>query len=146
MLVTAESLTGGLIGSTITRIPGVSRVYWGGVVTYNDEAKHILLGVDPGILSASGAVSRNVAEEMAIGVLSVSKADLAVAVTGFAGPAVGDCSLPVGTVWIALARKLDDGGSSVLAQTFRFTGSRNRIRIKTMRMAAQMLSAHLDRK
>ncbi|MBS1913627.1 MAG: competence/damage-inducible protein A [Bacteroidetes bacterium] len=103
MLATAESCTGGMIGSLLTDIPGSSDYYLGGVVSYANSMKQDVLGVSGDTLRNHGAVSGQVAEEMALGALRITGADIAVAVTGIAGPDGGTEEKPVGTVWIAIA-------------------------------------------
>jgi len=100
-LATAESCTGGWISKSLTDIPGSSDWFEYGFVTYSNEAKETMLGVEPAIIEEHGAVSREVAVEMAIAARVVSEADLAVAVTGIAGPGGGTEDKPVGTVWFA---------------------------------------------
>ncbi len=102
-LATAESLTGGMIGQMITCVPGASRVYECGIVSYCDRIKQEVLGVDRADLDQYGAVSATVARQMAVGALRISGADIAVAVTGFAGPATAQDNLPVGTVFVSAA-------------------------------------------
>ncbi len=104
-LATAESCTGGMVASRITDIPGSSAVFTHGWVTYANEAKIELLGVDANAITAHGAVSEQVAQQMAEGALRVSDADLAASVTGIAGPSGGTPEKPVGTAWLAVARK-----------------------------------------
>ena len=99
----AESCTGGAIASRFTALPGASAYFLCGVVSYSNEAKIALLGVDPETLARHGAVSREVAEQMAEGVRRIAGADYAVATTGIAGPTGGSPDKPVGTVWIAVA-------------------------------------------
>jgi nicotinamide-nucleotide amidase len=103
-VATAESCTGGLIAGALTEIPGSSDVFDRGFVTYSNAAKHEMLGVAAVILERHGAVSRETAEAMAEGALAVSNADLAVAVTGIAGPGGGSAAKPVGLVHFAAAR------------------------------------------
>jgi nicotinamide-nucleotide amidase len=103
-IATAESCTGGLVAAALTEISGSSDVVDRGFVTYSDAAKKKMLGVPAAILDAHGAVSRETAEAMAKGALAQSDADLAVAVTGIAGPAGGSAEKPVGLVHFAAAR------------------------------------------
>lgn len=102
-LAVAESCTGGTIASKFTAMAGASAYFMAGVVSYSNEAKHDILGVSWDSLNAYGAVSEQVAREMAEGVRRVSKADYAIATTGIAGPAGGSAEKPVGTVWMAVA-------------------------------------------
>jgi nicotinamide-nucleotide amidase len=104
-IATAESCTGGMIGELLTRTPGVSRSYLGGAITYSNEEKTRQLGVRAETLAAHGAVSEEVVAEMARGALARFGTELAVAVSGVAGPDGGTPEKPVGTVWIALARR-----------------------------------------
>lgn len=101
-LATAESLTGGLVGAAITSVPGASHVYRGGVVSYATDLKHLLLGVDAGLLAQVGPVDAEVAEAMADGVRSRLTADVGLATTGVAGPEPQDGKAP-GTVWIGVS-------------------------------------------
>ena len=113
-LVLAESCTGGLVGSRITDVPGSSEYFLGGVVAYAYEAKADLLGVSWDTLNTKGAVSRETALEMAKGVRERMKADIAVSVSGIAGPGGGTAEKPVGTTWIGLAA--EDGEWAKLYQ------------------------------
>ena len=108
MLATAESCTGGMVAATLTAIAGSSDVIERGFVTYSNEAKADMLGVPPEMIAQWGAVSRQVAEAMAIGALAHSKASIAVSITGIAGPGGGSADKPVGLVHIACA--LREGG------------------------------------
>ncbi len=103
MLATAESCTGGLIAGVLTAIPGASDVVERGFITYSNQAKAGMLGIDPGLIEAEGAVSRTVAIAMTQGALRHSPATLALAVTGIAGPGGGTPEKPVGLVHIAAA-------------------------------------------
>lgn len=119
----AESCTGGLVAKRLTDVPGSSRYLKGGVVTYADEAKVDLLGVPPGSIREHGAVSEVVAREMAAGAAQVLGADVALAVTGIAGPEGAVPGKPVGTVWFALT--LPSERTSVRAH---FEGDRAAVR------------------
>ena len=99
-LVTAESCTGGGIGAALTAVPGSSAVYKGGIISYTDEVKAEILHVDRELIQKSGAVSASVAEAMAVGAREVLRSDVAVSVTGLAGPGGDDYGNPVGTVYI----------------------------------------------
>jgi nicotinamide-nucleotide amidase len=104
-LATAESCTGGLVAAALTAVPGSSDVVERGFVTYSNAAKSELLGVPPGLIARHGAVSEPVARAMAEGALARSPADLAVAVTGVAGPGGGTAAKPEGLVHFACARR-----------------------------------------
>ena len=121
---TAESCTGGLIAGAITDVAGSSAWFDRGFVTYSNDAKSKLLGVRDETLAAHGAVSEATAREMAAGALARSAADIAVAVTGIAGPAGGSPGKPVGLVCFAWARR----GGPVDALTMHFTGDRATVR------------------
>jgi len=129
MLSFAESCTGGLASATITNIPGSSAWFDGGVVTYSNQAKQDLLGVSGESLRQYGAVSEQVASEMASGLLKQGRADIVVSVTGIAGPDGGTSEKPVGTVCFAWASK----NSPVKTQRSLFTGSRQEIRQQSVR-------------
>jgi len=101
-LATAESCTGGLVGGAITRVPGSSDAFDRGYITYSNAAKIDSLGVDPDLIAEFGAVSEPVAREMALGALSESGADIAVSITGIAGPGGSDLK-PAGLIWFGLA-------------------------------------------
>lgn len=119
-LATAESCTGGLISKRITDVSGSSEVFEGGVVCYSNRFKENVLGVSPETLKKYGAVSRETAREMVKGVLSLTKADIAVAVTGIAGPSSDDTNKPVGLVYIAVS----DGKSTIVKKFLNnFTGN-----------------------
>lgn len=105
VLATAESCTGGLIAGAITDVPGSSQVFDRGFVTYSNDAKIALLGVEPDCLAQHGAVSEAVAIQMALGALRQSRADVSLAVTGIAGPGGGSPEKPVGLVHFAIARR-----------------------------------------
>jgi nicotinamide-nucleotide amidase len=105
LIATAESCTAGLVAGTLTEVPGTSSILDRGYVTYSNQAKHEMLGVSRDSLKAYGAVSRQVAEEMARGVLGHATVDLAVSVTGIAGPDGGSAEKPVGLVHFAVAAR-----------------------------------------
>ena len=119
VVATAESCTGGLVAEKLTRVPGISAVFDRGFVTYSDRAKSELLGVDPALVRAKGAVSAEVAEAMALGAAKAAGARLAVAVTGIAGPDGGTEAKPVGLVWIATCR---DGKTAAHERRFGVRG------------------------
>ncbi len=123
------------MGGAITSIPGSSLYFSGGVVAYGNSAKISPLGVPPDLIAARGAVSRDVALAMAEGVLSLFRADLAIAVTGVAGPGGGSRGKPVGTVWVAVVSL----GGVRYAHRFRFSGDREAVRRETVR--ASLLAA-----
>jgi len=130
-LVSAESCTGGMIAAALTTLPGASDVFERGFITYSNEAKTELLGVPAELIEAHGAVSAQVAQAMAAGALNHSRADLAVSVTGIAGPGGGSPEKPVGLVYIGIA---DKQGA---ATSFRhqFTGDRTEVRRQTVEAA-----------
>jgi nicotinamide-nucleotide amidase len=119
----AESCTGGMVGAELTAIPGSSAWFSGGVISYSNDAKSELLDVDPSLIERHGAVSGEVARAMASGALDRLASDLALSITGIAGPGGGTDEKPVGTVWIGCA---DAVGCS--ATLFRFNGSRDVVR------------------
>jgi len=133
-LVTAESLTGGGIGAAITAVPGASAVYKGGVISYTNEVKHLVLGVAQETLDAFGAVSEPVARQMASGVRKLLEADAAVSVTGLAGPTGDEYGNPVGTVFIGY----EDSGNTVVKHCL-FSGTREQIREQTMETALRLI-------
>jgi nicotinamide-nucleotide amidase len=126
-LVTAESCTGGWLGKTITDIPRSSDWYLGGVVAYSNTLKQSLLGVLPSALAAHGAVSEEVAREMAIGALETLGGHVAISVTGIAGPDGGQPGKPVGTVWFGWAWRNEDEIETRVARE-QFSGDREAVR------------------
>jgi nicotinamide-nucleotide amidase len=134
-IVTAESCTGGLIAGACTTIGGSSDWFERGFVTYSNEAKTEMLGVDSALIGVHGAVSEPVARAMAEGAIARSRAQLAVAVTGVAGPTGGSPSKPVGTVWLAWAR----AGQATHTELLTLAGDRRAIREQTVQHALQRL-------
>ncbi len=133
MLATAESCTGGWVAQAATAVAGSSDWFERGFVTYSNAAKQEMLGVSAGTLAAHGAVSEQTAREMAAGALAPSRAQVAVAITGIAGPAGGSPEKPVGTVCFAWTR---NSGAPV-AQTRRFEGDRESVRRQSVIAALQ---------
>lgn len=133
-LATAESCTGGGIGAALTAIPGSSAVYKGGIISYTNWVKHNLLGVDQHLLDTLGAVSAPVAEAMAKGAREAIQADIAVSVTGLAGPGGDEFGNPVGLVFIGYS----DAGKT-LSRRFLFPGSREGIRQAACREALKLI-------
>jgi nicotinamide-nucleotide amidase len=123
-LATAESCTGGMIVAALTEIAGSSDVVERGFITYSNEAKAELLGVPTGLLAAKGAVSAEVADAMATGALARAPVDLAVAVTGIAGPGGATPTKPVGLVWFGIGRR----GETVRTERHIFPGDRAAVR------------------
>jgi nicotinamide-nucleotide amidase len=139
-LATAESCTGGLVAGVLTEIAGSSDVVERGFVTYSNRAKTELLGVPDALLVAHGAVSEPVARAMAAGVLAHAPADLAVSVTGIAGPGGGTADKPVGLVHFAAARR----GGPTLAEHVVFPGDRTSVRLASVGRALALLDALLS--
>jgi nicotinamide-nucleotide amidase len=134
-IATAESCTAGLLAARLTDRPGSSDYVMGGVVSYSNQAKAELLGVDPALIEAHGAVSEPVAEAMAAGALQRFDADTAVAITGIAGPGGGTAEKPVGTVCFTV--KLADGRTDT--RTIRLPGNRSDIRERATTVAMHLL-------
>jgi nicotinamide-nucleotide amidase len=141
MLATAESCTGGLIAAALTEIAGSSDVLERGFVTYSNEAKEDLLGVDPDLIRARGAVSAEVARAMADGALARSRAQVAVSVTGIAGPGGGSDQKPVGLVHFGLAAE----GLATRDHRHVFTGDRAAVRLAALRRGLALLREKVDR-
>jgi nicotinamide-nucleotide amidase len=139
MLASAESCTGGLIAAACTSLAGSSDWFERGVVTYSNQAKTELLGVPAALIAAHGAVSAEVACAMAEGALARSPAQIAVAVTGIAGPGGGTPAKPVGTVWVAIGQR----GRAATATLLRLQGDRAAVRCQTVDWALQALNAAL---
>lgn len=135
LLATAESCTGGMIAAACTDLSGSSAWFERGFVTYSNAAKMDSLGVAADVLAEHGAVSKAVAQAMAQGALRHSRAQVAVAVTGVAGPTGGSESKPVGTVWFGFATQ-----NGVVTETRRFDGDRAAVRQATVQHALQRLA------
>ena len=126
-VATAESLTGGLIGASITEVPGSSDVFLGGVMSYASSVKESVLGVEASVVEEQGVVSEQCACQMAEGARRLLGADIAVSVTGIAGPGGAEPGKPVGTVWMGVSTR--DGAE---ATCFRFSGTRDEVREQTV--------------
>jgi nicotinamide-nucleotide amidase len=138
MMATAESCTGGMIAAQCTDLPGSSRWFDRGLVTYSNSAKTELLGVDPSLISAHGAVSEEVARAMALGAVYRTQARAAVSVTGIAGPDGGTVAKPVGTVWFGWCIN-----GLVYSECRLFPGTRQQVRHASCAHALQGLSQRL---
>ena len=145
MLATAESCTGGLVAATCTNLPGSSLWFERGFVTYSNEAKHDMLGVDSALIAEHGAVSEAVAQAMTLGAMRRSHAQVTLAVTGVAGPTGGSADKPVGTVWFAWATPSDAGPTLgaetawVKTELMHFSGDRATVREASTQHALQSL-------
>jgi PncC family amidohydrolase len=137
-LALAESCTGGLVGHRITNVPGSSEYFTGGVIVYSYEAKVSMLGVSWDTLDTFGAVSQEIVLEMASGAKKIFDVDIAVSVSGIAGPGGGSLDKPVGTTWIGLAA--DDGE---WAREFHFNGDREQNKASSSDAALQLLLDYL---
>lgn len=131
---TAESCTGGGVGCAITGVPGASAVFWGGVISYDNSVKRDVLGVPEEVLATKGAVSPECAAAMAEGARRLLKTDLAVSLTGVAGPGGGSAEKPVGLVWFGLASP-----SGVVAEKRIFPGGREAVRAAAVEHALGLL-------
>ena len=133
-LCTAESCTGGMIGAALTAVSGASNVYKGGIVSYTNEVKQRLLGVDADLLEREGAVSAPVAKAMAVGARTALNADIAVSVTGLAGPGGDEFGNSVGTVFIGYA-----DANMAEVRHFVFSGDREAVRTQTVEEALKLI-------
>lgn len=133
-LGTAESCTGGLVAGALTAIPGSSAAVRGGIVSYDPEVKHDVLGVPRSVIDGVGVVSRPCAEAMAEGALRVLGCDVAVSVTGIAGPTGAEPGKPVGTVWFGLSTRRD-----VRSERHLYEGSRDSVRSQAVSRALELL-------
>lgn len=138
-LVTAESCTGGGIGSDITAVPGSSAVYKGGIVCYSNWVKEHILGVPGDLLERYGAVSAPVAEAMAKGVRSLLQADVAVSVTGLAGPGGDEYGHAVGTVFIGC-----DTDSGTVVKEYHFAGDRDQVRSQAIEASFRVIISCIE--
>lgn len=139
-IATAESCTGGLVAGALTAISGSADVVERGFVTYSNEAKHEMLGVEAQLIEDAGAVSEQVARAMAEGAVKNSGADLAVSITGIAGPTGGTPLKPVGLVHFAVARK---GGQTTHRQELFGALGRERVRMASVKVALNLLFVRL---
>ena len=138
-MATAESCTGGLIAAACTAVAGSSDWFERGFVTYSNAAKTEMLGVDAALVASQGAVSEAVARAMAVGALQRAGVELAVAVTGIAGPGGATPGKPVGTVWVALAVRGATGDAQVQAERLQLGGDRAAVREQTVQLALRRL-------
>ncbi len=148
-LAVAESCTGGLVASRITDIPGSSAFFTGGIVAYSNDLKRSLLGVKAGTLKTHGAVSKEVAAEMAEGVAKKTKAGISISLTGIAGPGGGTKEKPVGTVYIGITVKTEDKKSAetskpAFVRLFNFKGTRVSIKDRSATAALTVLADFLE--
>ena len=138
-LAVAESCTGGLLSSYLTRLPGASAYFICGVITYSNKAKISLLNIPAKTIAQHGAVSLTVAKLMAKNVRQKNKVDFGLSITGIAGPGKASTLKSVGTVFIALADK-----NKTLGQSFHFSGSRESIRHQAVKKALNLLAAQVQ--
>lgn len=143
-IATAESCTGGLIGAAITSISGSSQCFKGGIIAYDNSVKKKQLNIPAGMLYKYGAVSREVARVMAANTIDILGVDLAVSVTGVAGPSGGSAEKPVGTVWMGLAQR-SEGAVTTSTTLFSFGDiGRNKVRDATCFEALKALNNALS--
>ncbi|MCB9770960.1 MAG: CinA family protein [Candidatus Omnitrophica bacterium] len=135
----AESCSGGLLAHRLTNIPGSSQYFIGGVLVYANTAKSLLLKVSPTLLKKHGAVSRLIAEKMAIAIRKTLKSDFGISITGIAGPAGGTKDKPVGLTYIAVARQ-----EKVVCEKYHFKGTRLNIKTAAVNSALRMLAKYLE--
>ena len=139
-LATAESCTGGGVGAALTSVSGSSSVFKGGIVSYTNEIKERILGVDKDLLISKGAVSEEVAKAMAVGVRNLYATDYAVSVTGLAGPSGDEYGNPVGTVYIGFADE-----HRVLCRKYLFSGERDDVRNSAVCEALKFVLGEITR-
>ena len=135
-LAAAESCTGGSLSEVLTAVPGSSQVFDCGFITYSDDSKQACLNVDNALIKQHGAVSAQVAAAMATGALTHSQADIAISITGIAGPDGGSNDKPVGTVWFGVAQRQSE---VVSTEQRLFTSGRKHIRRKATQFALEWL-------
>jgi len=155
-ITTAESCTGGLIAGALTEVAGSSGWFQGGAVTYSNDAKNAMLGVPTEVFEQSGAVSEACVQAMAVGALREQGADMAISVSGIAGPGGAVAGKPVGTVWIAWAFKQDASSSAVASGTvtlpppnvdatrFQLAGNRSTVRLHAVYQALRGIITRLE--
>ena len=136
-LTTAESCTGGWVGEAMTSVSGSSQWYDRGFITYTNQAKQDMLGVDKTTLDSYGAVSNETVREMALGALQRSCADISVAISGIAGPTGGTPEKPVGLTWLAWATK----NGEIISERHHFSGGRREVRRKAVKAALEGILA-----
>lgn len=140
MLATAESCTGGWVGAAVTAVPGSSLWFDRGFITYTNEAKQDMLGVAAATLERHGAVSEPTVREMAAGALSRSRAQVALAISGIAGPSGGTAEKPVGTVWLAWGF----ANGTLTSERRQFAGARDEVRRQAVEYGLQGLLERLE--
>jgi PncC family amidohydrolase len=138
-IATAESCTGGLVSSYLTSVSGSSKYFSSSIITYSNIAKMNLLGVKKQTLDNWGAVSEQVAQEMALGVMKISGSDIAISITGIAGPGGGTREKPVGTVCFCILSPQD-----IRSETYHFSGTRHEIRIQSCKKALALILSSLQ--
>ena len=136
---TAESCTGGGVGYAITGVSGASAVFWGGVISYDNSVKRDVLGVPEEVLATKGAVSSECAAAMAEGARRLLKTNLAVSLTGIAGPGGGTAEKPVGLVWFGLASGGSRSRATVITEKKIFPGDRESVRSAAIEHALRLL-------
>ena len=136
---TAESCTGGGVGYAITAVSGSSAVFWGGIISYDNSVKRDVLGVPEEVLTTNGAVSSECAAAMAEGAKRLLKTDLAVSLTGIAGPGGGSAEKPVGLVWFGLASGGSRSCATVITEKKVFPGDREAVRVAAIEHALHLL-------
>jgi len=139
-LAAAETVTAGLVSACLTSVSGASQIFDRGYILYHESAKATGLGVSPEVSAAHGAVSAEVTRGLAEGLLSNSGAAVTVAITGYAGPGGGNATNPVGTIFVAAARR----GAPMLSERHVFSGDRDNVRLKAVAAAIRLLHRQID--